>query len=207
MPELPKKIWQTVDCGEPGSKTWKLLDALAFKVDELEKKTDTFDLSDFFHVRALLARERIDAMLEIVESHEEQEEPLVVFSAHRAPIDALEGRERWKTITGDTTEKNRADFVRAFQEGALAGLALTIGAGGVGITLTRGSTALFVDLDVTPALNAQAEDRLVRIGQEASSVLIMRMVSSHPVDRRVHELIEQKMKLFNAAIDGKREAS
>jgi len=207
MPELPKKIWQTVDCGEPGSKTWKLLDALAFKVDELEKKTDTFDLSDFFHVRALLARERIDAMLEIVESHEEQEEPLVVFSAHRAPIDALEGRERWKTITGDTTEKNRADFVRAFQEGALAGLALTIGAGGVGITLTRGSTALFVDLDVTPALNAQAEDRLVRIGQEASSVLIMRMVSSHPVDKRVHQLIEQKMKLFNAAIDGKREAS
>jgi SNF2 family DNA or RNA helicase len=206
MPELPKKIWQTIDCGDPGSKTWKLLDALELKVVELEK-TGSGDLSDFFHVRAVLAKERIDAMLEIVESHEEQYDPLVVFSAHRAPIDALEGRERWKTITGDTTEKNRADYVRAFQDGALAGLGLTIGAGGVGLTLTRGSTALFVDLDVTPALNAQAEDRLVRIGQEASSVLVMRMVSSHPVDRRVHEILVQKMKLFNAAIDGDRRAS
>jgi SNF2 family DNA or RNA helicase len=204
MPELPSKIWQTIDCGEPGSKTWKLLDSLAFKVDELEKSGAPLDLSDFFHVRAVLAQERIGAMLEIVESHEDQFQPLVVFSAHRAPIDALDGRERWKTITGDTTEKNRAEYVRAFQDGALAGLGLTIGAGGVGITLTRGSTALFVDLDVTPALNAQAEDRLVRIGQEASSVLIMRMVSSHPVDRRVHKILEEKIKLFNAAIDGRR---
>lgn len=207
MPELPPKIWQTVDCGPPGSKTWKLLDDLALKVGEWEQSGAPADFSDLFHVRAVLARERVDAMMEICESHEEQGQPLVVFSAHRAPIDALEKRERWKTITGDTTEKKRHEYVRAYQEGALAGLGLTIGAGGVGITLTRGSTALFVDLDLTPALNSQAEDRLVRIGQEASSVLIMRMVSSHPVDRRVHDILEAKIKLFNAAIDGEARAS
>lgn len=213
MPELPQKVYQTIDCGEPRTRTVRYLDEIEEELrdqygDHFEeawledRKLPPFER--FSEVRRMLAEDRVSYAQEIADSHEEQGEPLVVFSAHRAPIDALARRERWKSITGDTEDEDRSKFVRAFQEGALAGIALTVQAGGVGLTLTRASRVLFVDLDWTPALNAQAEDRLVRIGQRASSVQVMRMVSSHPLDRRVHELLSRKTAIARAALGDRR---
>lgn len=54
----------------------------------------------------------------------------------------------------------------AFQAGDLDVVVCTIAKGGVGLTLTRASDAIFVERDWTPAINAQAEDRLHRIGQK-----------------------------------------
>lgn len=53
-----------------------------------------------------------------------------------------------------------------FQQGELDIVVCTIAKGGVGLTLTRASTAIFVERDWTPAINEQAEDRLHRIGQK-----------------------------------------
>src|SRR5262245_5578154 len=124
-------------------------------------------------------------MLELVEQFEDQGGPLVVFSAHREPIEALAARGGWGVITGGTEPRRRQEVVDAFQAGRLKGVGRTIQAGGTGLTLTRASTALFVDLDWTPANNLQAEDRVCRIGQRAGHVRIIRMVSDHPLDRRV----------------------
>ena len=44
-----------------------------------------------------------------------QGEPLVVFSAYRAPVDLLAGREGWASITGDTSSTRRGEIVEAFQ--------------------------------------------------------------------------------------------
>jgi SWI/SNF-related matrix-associated actin-dependent regulator 1 of chromatin subfamily A len=157
-------------------------------------------------VRADLAESRIPAMLQIVESYEDSDTPLVVFSAHRAPIDTLGERDGWATITGSTPQHVRAEIVRQFQEGELKGVGLTIGAGGVGITLTRASTMLFVDLDWTPAMNIQAEDRIHRIGQKAQSAHYIHLVSDHPLDQRVHQLLAAKMDLIRATLDNLTEA-
>jgi len=152
-------------------------------------------------MRAQLAQDRIPAMLEVVESYEDAESPLLVFSYHRAPIEALEGREGWATITGSTNNARRDEIVAAFQAGELRGVGLTIRAAGVGLTLTRASTSLFVDLDWVPTWNVQAEDRIHRIGQTASSVQIVRMVSDHPLDLRVHELLAGKITMITAAVE------
>jgi hypothetical protein len=136
-----------------------------------------------------------------VEGYEDAGTPLVVFSAHKKPIEELGKREGWKIITGDIGAEERRDIVHEFQEGKLKGLGLTIQAGGVGLTLTRASNALFVDLDWTPSMNLQAEDRLVRIGATASCVLIMRMSSSHPLDQHIQKLIERKVALAYAALE------
>lgn len=172
--------------------------------DDLAAKLDLLDLpnfSMFSEVRTLLAAARIPAMLEMVEAYEDSGTPLVVFSDHVKPIEELGKRDGWKIITGDTNPLDRRNIVHEFQEGLLKGIGLTIGAGGTGLTLTRASHVLFVDLNWTPALNIQAEDRVVRIGQNASNVLIMRMRSSHPLDVHIQALLQKKMRIALAALE------
>lgn len=159
------------------------------------------DFSEFSEIRKKLALSRIPTMLEYVENCEEQEVPLLVFSAHRDPILECAKREGWEAITGTTSAKRRQEIVRDFQRGLLKGVALTIAAGGVGLTLTRAWKVLFVDLDWVPSNNSQAEDRVCRIGQKASKVEIIRMVSDHPLDLHVLKLIDQKMKVIDAAVE------
>ena len=69
--------------------------------------------------------------------------------------------------------------------------------------LTRASRVLFVDRSYTPAENLQAVDRVHRIGQEADSILIMRMTSEHVLDRRINEILTMKERLIEAAIEGR----
>ena len=200
LPDLPKKSYTTITVDGVSRSLQKQLDEVYDEVELLLDMKELPPFEMFAEIRASLAESRIEAMLEIVENHEEEEIPLVVFSAHRAPIDTLAGREGWATITGSTKPEDRQDIVRKFQSGELKGVGLTIAAGGVGLTLTRAWKALFVDLDWTPALNAQAEDRICRIGQ-TKPCEIVRMVSDHVLDRHIHELIAEKIDLFNSAID------
>lgn len=156
--------------------------------------------SELSRARAALATAKVPAMLEQVEAFEDAEEPVVVFSAHRAPVDVLAAREGWAAITGDTPAAERTAIVERFQAGEIRGLAATIQAAGVGLTLTRAHQCLFVDLGWTPALNAQAEDRLCRIGQ-TRGVVITRLIARHAVDSRVTELLAEKQALIERTVD------
>jgi len=153
--------------------------------------------------RRALAIAKIPHMMALVEEHEEAEVPLVVFSAHRAPVEALAARPGWAVITGETSAEERTEIARQFQAGELRGVGLTIRAGGVAVTLTRASSLLVVDQDWTPALNLQAEDRVHRIGQR-SAVTITRLVADHALDRRVAELLGAKLALMEASVDAAR---
>jgi Helicase conserved C-terminal domain len=154
----------------------------------------------FSLIRSKLAESRIPHLIEMVETHEEEGIPLVVFSAHKAPILELGKRPGWAVITGSTSISDRRDAVSMFQAGLLKGIALTIQAGGVGLTLTHAWKAIFIDLDWTPALNSQAADRICRIGQ-TKPCEIVHMVSDHPLDMHIMKLIMKKMDLFDKAID------
>lgn len=116
-------------------------------------------------VRASLAAAKIPALLEVIETYEEEEIPAVVFSAHLAPLKALASRTGWALIDGSVDPETRAQTVEAFQAGQLRGIACSYAAGGVGITLTRAHHVVCVDLPWTPALLQQAEDRCILEGQ------------------------------------------
>ncbi|MCK9567494.1 SNF2-related protein [Candidatus Pacearchaeota archaeon] len=210
LKDLPPKVYQDIEVDD-GTLT-KTLNTFLGKVTgkkidddfDYEAELDIEELPDFkefSEIRAMLARSRIPAMLEMVESYEDSGTPLVVFSAHKEPIEALQDRAGWRIITGDTDPETRRNFVKEFQDGLLKGIALTIKTGGVGFTLTRATNALFVDLDWTPSWNIQAEDRLVRIGATGSHVLIMRMRSNHPLDRHIQKLLKHKIALAYLALE------
>jgi len=202
LPDLPSKTYTSLLVGTDNK-------ALKAKLDEMWQQwegvvVNTNNLppfEQFAELRADLAKSRINEMLTYVENAEEQDCPLVVFSAHLAPLDALLGRSGWAIITGDTSPERRQEIVREFQAGHLKGVGISIRAGGVGLTLTHAWKALFVDLDWTPASNWQAEDRICRIGQTANKVEIVRMVSDHPLDLHVQKLLVEKIDTINRSID------
>lgn len=209
--ELPPKQYKTVvvDLDPKVLKKCDELVAAVGGVDKLlsliqgQKKIPFEKVSE---VRAALASAKIPAMLEAIDSYEEAEEPVIVFSSHRAPVDVLEGRDGWMLITGSTSQKLRTEAVERFQAGELRGLAATIAAAGTGITLTRASNVVFVDRSWNPADNWQAEDRAHRIGT-TSPVLITNLVAAHVLDERVHEVLMDKSALFAASVDRAREVS
>jgi hypothetical protein len=207
MPELPGKQRSDVPV-EIDAKTDAMLDETLAKLRDLgvdlegaasfaeackgrsgEAAKVAFELIS--KARAAVATAKIPAALETVEAYEEAGEPLLVFSCHLAPVEAVATRPGWAKITGETTTEARNEIVERFQRGELKGVALTVRAGGVGLTLTKAANVLFVDLDWTPALNSQAEDRVCRIGQ-TRGVQITRLVADHALDRRLAELLTLK---------------
>lgn len=198
LKDLPPKQEKIVEVNDLGARFRSSLDK---HWDAWSSKNELPPFEEFSGVRAELAKARIPAMMELVESYEDSETPLVVFSAHKAPVQELGKREGWAAITGETPPEERRNIVAKFQGGGLNGVALTIAAGGVGLTLTRASDVLFVDLDWTPAMNLQAVDRLHRIGAKGEAILITYLQSSHPLDQHVQNLIRQKMHIIEKAIN------
>lgn len=168
----------------------------------LEKVVQTKGMGAGFEkiaeARSALTIAKIPALLEFVEEYEEQEKPLIVFSAHRAPIEALATREGWAAIHGNVSHEQRTATVADFQAGKLKGVAITIKAGGVGITLTNGCHVLFVDLDWTPEINAQAVARAMRIGQ-TRAVQVISMVADHKIDKNQQKLLLNKQSIVDAS--------
>lgn len=219
LPDLPSKTYTTLIVDIQGRALRKKLDALLqhCEIDEAVGEIDTIlhdielaqrvgrrslpPFEAFSEILADLADNRIPAVLEYAEECEDQDVPLVVFSAHVGPCKALAEREGWGCITGATPSRKRRELVRDFQAGKLKGLACTIIAAGVGLTLTRAWKCLFVDLDWVPANNWQAEDRICRIGQTSNVCEIVRMVSNHVLEQHVHILLAAKIALIQAAIE------
>ncbi len=183
-----------------GSKSERLTAADVAHARELMSATESTSFEAISHGRKLLSRAKIPAMLDFVEDYEEQDEPLVVFSAHREPIDLLGTREGWAIITGDTPPSERTRIEDDFQAGRLKGIAGTIKAAGVAITLTRAHHVLFVDREFVPGLNDQAEDRVCRIGQTRGCV-IHDLVAKHALDRILFEILGKKEAIIEHSVD------
>jgi helicase SWR1 len=72
-------------------------------------------------------------------------------------------------------------------------------AGGVGINLTGADTVIFYDSDWNPAMDAQAQDRVHRIGQ-TRDVHIYRLISEHTVEENILRKAREKQRLDQAVI-------
>lgn len=127
---------------------------------------------------------KLDALMEIIKDNEEEQ--IVVFSQFKGAINLAAERLRrakidFVTITGDVPANQRPIAIDKFQSKQARVFLGTIGAGGEGITLTAASTVIFLDRDWSPAKNAQAEDRLHRIGQQ-NAVHVIDIMSYDTVD-------------------------
>lgn len=202
LPDLPTKIrkFQTVAID---AKFKRQIDKWCEKngvdADEIRRSLETCpEFERFAWLRATLAKAKIPRLLELVNEYEAAEEPLVVFCAHRAPVEALGERDGWEMVLGGISHKKREETIERFQAGKLKGIAVTIRAGGLGITLTRAAHAVFVDMDWTPGANQQAEDRLCRIGSRGANYTYL--VADHPMDEAVCDTLAKKEDLVELVV-------
>ena len=206
--DLPPKIWGEHEV-EVDRKALAACDALMKRyggADQIAKmiEKDTFDFSEISAARKALATAKIPGLLAYLKEIEPtHDDPVVVYSMHRAPIDALGEIEGWATITGDTKNEERQEIVTRFQAGRYVGLAVTIAAAGYGITITRSSRGVFVDRSFKPTENQQAEDRQHRIGTDRT-VRYTNLVADHVLDRRLAEIERHKRIMIAAAVDSAR---
>ena len=71
-----------------------------------------------------------------------------------------------------------------------------------GITLTRASNVCFLELEWTPAIHDQAEDRCHRIGQR-DAVTAWYLLAADTIDETMARLIQRKREVIDAVTDGR----
>ncbi len=154
-------------------------------------------------LQRLAARGKLAAALAWIEDFLASDEPLVVFARHvevqRAVVDRFPDALH---LLGDDALTARDASIRAFQEPD--GPQLIVCATRVaaqGITLTRASNVAFLELEWTPAMHDQAEDRCHRIGQR-DAVTAWYLLAANTIDETMARLIQRKRATVAAVTDG-----
>lgn len=166
------------------------------QIDEYAK--ESFQLVS--HLRVASALTKIPAAVELIATHVQEDpenvSPLVVWAHHKQVIEALavalsEKEIPARFIVGGQPDHERQASIDDYQAGQVRVLIASITAAGVGVTLTRGSDALFVEPDWSAAVTSQAIDRQRRIGQN-SPVYARTLVALGTLDERIQEVIFSK---------------
>jgi SNF2 family DNA or RNA helicase len=103
-------------------------------------------------------------------------------------------------LTGMTLDRQKP--VEGFQAAAgAAAMLVSLKAAGTGITLHAADYVFLLDPWWNPAVEAQAVDRVHRIGQ-TNTVFVYRMVTAGTVEERIQVLKASKRDLFDRLVDG-----
>ena len=100
-------------------------------------------------------------------------------------------------IDGDTPMKKRLERVQLLQEGNVQAALLSMGAAGVGLTMTRANRVLFLELPWTPATLRQCEDRVHRIGQK-NPCFVTYVMAQDTIDGHVWDRLQGKESLIGS---------
>lgn len=136
------------------------------------------------------------------------EQPIksVVFSGWTANLDliqiALEDNNmRYVRLDGKMSRKNRNVSLDAFRDNSeVCVILISITAGGLGLNLTSGSQVYVMEPQFNPAAEAQAVDRVHRLGQKRE-VFICRYIMQDSFEEKMLELQRKKQNLADLSMN------
>jgi SWI/SNF-related matrix-associated actin-dependent regulator of chromatin subfamily A-like protein 1 len=160
-------------------------------------------------LKLLAARGKLHGALAWIHDFCSSGERLVVFAAHREVQRAVLARFPTALhILGEDSATARDGALQAFQapEATVGNqlIVCSIDVAGHGLTLTRASNVVFLELAWTPAKHDQAEDRCHRIGQQ-DAVNAYYLLAADTVDETISTLLERKRAVIGAVTDGREE--
>lgn len=176
------------------------LDKIWKRLEEEQKDADSeFSKSASYH-RAIQSERQIAGLAKLphvinfVKNIMEIEESVVVFCHHKVIHKLLhESLQEFApvSIIGGQSDTIRQDQIDKFQKGESKLMIAGIRAGNVGINLTKAKYVIFAELDWSPAIHRQAEDRLHRIGQK-NTVFAYYLIGNGTLDDHVANVLVDK---------------
>lgn len=151
---------------------------------------------------------KLDVCTGIITRALQSDSPVLVFTQYRATGELLT-RAIAETLGvdapfyhGGLSASVRAELADGFQSGALPPvMVMSVKAGGVGLTLTRAREVIHFDRWWNPAVEAQASDRVHRIGQE-HPVTITTLTTATTIEEHIDDMHRRKASLHATGSDG-----
>ena len=187
----------------------KELDKIWKKLEEEQKEAETgFDKSASFQRAIQSERQaagvaKIPHIINFVKNIMEIEESVVVFCHHKSIHKLLhESLAEFSpvSIIGGQSDNTRQDQIDKFQNGESKLMIAGLRAGNVGINLSRARYVIFAELDWSPAIHRQAEDRLHRIGQK-NTVFAYYLIGNGTLDDHVANILVDKSYEIDSIMD------
>jgi len=181
---------------------------------EEEQKSATSAFDKFSSYKRAIQSERqaagvakVPHVIEFVKNIMEIEESVVVFCHHKAIHELLHrslAEYSPASIIGGQSDKERQEGIDRFQNGETKLIIAGLRAGNVGINLSKARYVIFAELDWSPAIHRQAEDRLHRIGQK-NTVFAYYLMGNGTLDDHVANVLVDKSYEIDAIMDEKAE--
>jgi SNF2 family DNA or RNA helicase len=195
LAELPARIIGVSrhEMDKPALRGYRQLETKALETLR-EHKSDVAVFAAMHALRHHLAVARVPAVLERVRELLEADEAVVVYSHYLEPLQKLQQDlgPVAATLDGSTPPKRRKELADALgRDGGPRILLAQMEAGGIGLNFTGARYVLFVHFGWTPAVHAQAMDRVHRIGQDRT-VFVEFFVTPDTIDERIVRLLLRK---------------
>lgn len=107
------------------------------------------------------------------------------------------------SLDGSVQVSKRQEIVQQFNKDNHSSrvLLLSLTAGGVGLNLIGANHLFLIDLHWNPQLEAQAQDRIYRVGQK-KNVLIYKFMCKDTVEERIKALQDKKLSIADGVLTG-----
>lgn len=212
--DLPEKIISIEVCDL--DREWKMKYEIAWDeyIDWVQRNPEGKDLENIMIAKHLVeigklkqvcSLAKINRIVADVGNAIEQGEKVIIFSQYTETIDTLFSMiPNAVKLTGTSTMEERQQAVDEFQ--TLPDVKVFIGnmkAAGVGINLTAASIVVFADMEWTPGIHDQAEDRAHRIGTEGT-VNVYYYVVKDTIEEDIVAVLEEKRGIVEEIIEGKK---
>jgi SWI/SNF-related matrix-associated actin-dependent regulator 1 of chromatin subfamily A len=160
-------------------------------------------LVELIKLRQICSRAKVDRIVDDVRNMIDAEEKVIIFSNFVETINALkmELPESVSLTGGDTTDARQESVDRFQNDPSVKVFIANIKAGGVGINLTAASIVIFADMDWSPAINEQCEDRAHRIGQNGT-LSVYYYVIEDSIEEDIMDVLRGKKEVIEGVVGG-----
>ena len=146
---------------------------------------------------------KLNIALSMLEEILEENHNVLIFSQYVKMLKLFQTELNKRHISHtylDGSTKDRKNVVDQFQTKDEHNVFLiSLKAGGVGLNLTKADYVFLIDPWWNPAVEAQAVERVYRIGQE-NPVFVYRFITENTVEEKVQALQEKKKLMINEVI-------
>jgi SWI/SNF-related matrix-associated actin-dependent regulator 1 of chromatin subfamily A len=148
---------------------------------------------------------KVDTIVEDIEEAVNQGQKIIVFSQYTETIKTIASKVEKlgvRTLTGEDKMDKRQEAIDSFQNNPKVKVFVAnIKAGGVAINLFAASIVMFADMEWSPGINHQAEDRAHRNGQ-LNTVNVYYYVAKGTIEEDIVELLKKKRNITDQILEG-----